>query len=348
MAIVAPALVTFTVGQDGTITVTVPADTTGWAMRADFKTANNGTILATKTIGAGIQNTPGASSTVVITLNAADTAAYFSGGYVWQLWRTDAGFDYPITDSSTFRLFGGTDTANPTFTNLSELCAHLGMSLPLPDAMAQKLLQLLAAAEAFVHRYCGRRKFFYGTYTEWRDAPLVGSIWLTETPVWSITSINFDGAGGFGQTPNTFGTDTLLTYGEGYILRIDDADQKSYCGEVLSMNRGWQWWPAGGLLGAGRSNRTPAGLLNYKPQPIPGAFKVIYLGGYTLIPDDLRLAIWQIVADRRFAADAGVVFQSESMEGYSYSLGAPDAEIAKIGSVSSILAGYRHGETWVA
>ncbi len=352
MAIVAPVLVTGTIGQDWTITITVPTDTTGWAAQADFRYFNGGTAWATKTTGAGsIVNTPGSSSsTFVITLLAADTADLFAGGYSWGLTRTDTGSDYPITDSSGCRLIGGIGNANPSFTNLSELWAALNYHPTTPDdARAQKDLQLLAAAEAFVHRYCGRRKFFYGTYTEFLTAPLKGNLRINETPIWSITSLKIDNSGGFGQLDDTFGTDTLLTAGQDYYFVVDDTDGKGYTGQVICLaGNGWygSWW-GGGLYGWGRGGGTP-GLLARQPQPVPGNVKIVYIGGYALIPDDLRLAIWQIVADRRAAADVGVVMQSESMEGYSYSLGAPDAEIAKIGSVASILAGYKHGDTYVS
>lgn len=349
MAIVAPALITITCGQDATITTTVPTNTTGWTIQADFRYFNGGTAWATKSTTAGsIVNTPGSSSsTIVTTITAADTTGLLAGGYSWGLTRTDTGQDYPITDSSACRLLGGIGTANPTFTNLSEFWAAR-KPVDRSDAAAIQDLQYLAAAETFVHRYCGRRKFFYGTYTDWLTPNLNGGpVNVSETPIWSITSINVDPTGGFGQLDNTFGTDTLLTAGTDYYFSVDDTDGKGHRGAITCLrNNGWGYWGWGGFWGGGGwgGSYTP-GLIAGQPQPTPGAIKIVYTGGYALIPDDLRSAIWQMAAWLRMTAALGVPFQSESSEGYSYSLG---QHLPTIGDVESILAGYRHGDTYVA
>jgi hypothetical protein len=336
MSIVAPNFVIATAGQDITITVTVPTDTTLWTMTSTLRPYRGGTAIATCTVGAGITNTGGATSTVVITFSAANLTGLLSGAYVWDLTRTNVGFVYAIVDTSAFRIGGS------VLTNLSEYLAHTGSSETVSDADAERFTQLIGAAEAFVKRYCGRRQFVYGTYTEYFDAPLQGNILVLETPITSITSINFDATGGYGQLTDTFDSTTLLTAGSDYYFRKDNPDGKGYLGEVTVLNRlsGWNW--------GGRTVGYIPGLLAMQPRAIPGAIKIAYIGGYSIVPDDLKLAIWQIVADRSAAASLGGVMQSEGMEGYSYSLGAPDAEIAKIGSVASILGQYRHGESWIA
>lgn len=353
MAIVAPAAIVFTVGQSGSATVSIPGvNTSGWTMRADFAFFNGGTIWATKTTTAGtIVNTPGTNSTAVISLADSDTTGLYAGGYSWQLWRTDTGVDYPITDSSTCRLLGSIGTANPTFTNLSELCAHLGVNpATLSNADAQIFLQLLSAAETYIHGYCGNRQFFYGTYTEYLTPNLNGGpVAASEPPIWSIVSVNVDPTGGFGQLTGTFGTDTLLTAGEDYYFFVDNVDGKGYAGKIACLrSNGWGWWWGSGIYGYGWGGGQTPGLLARQPQPTPGAVKVVYVGGYALIPDDLRLAVWEMVADRKNARKRGVGLQSESGMNYSYSLGPYTDEILKNLSIQQILNKYRRGDTNVA
>jgi len=68
---------------------------------------------------------------------------------------------------------------------------------------------------------------------------------------------------------------------------------------------------------------------------------VTYTAGFTLIPQDFKLAVAEIVADRRQARTRGVGFQSQSGEGYSYSLADVASEASKIGSVRNVINKYR-------
>ncbi len=347
MAIVNPQYEIARVAQRLTITVTlVPAtDASTWTVEAGIVAYNGGPILAAAAItGSNLSTAP----VWVLDFGYADLTIQ-PGGYTFYFYRTDTVAPYPIIDASTIRLGASATGPSPKFTNLSEFWVQVGYKQTgveaVDSARAKKDLQLIDAAEAMVHRWCGNRQFFYGTYTEYLDAPVKGRLQVRESPIWSITSLAFDPKGGYGQLTGTFGSGTTLTAGEAYYFIQDNPDGKGYCGQIVAQPQtGWGGW-YGGALGWGNV-QTP-GLLAGQPSPIPGAFKCVYIGGYTLIPDDLRLCIWQIVADRRNASLTGNTFQSESMEGYSYSLGAPDAEIAKIGSVASILAGYRAGDSYL-
>jgi hypothetical protein len=80
-------------------------------------------------------------------------------------------------------------------------------------------------------------------------------------------------------------------------------------------------------------------MLSYFRTNCPGCIKAVYVGGFDPVPYDLQLAMWQICAERRIRAKNGQPVQSESDEGYSYSLGGmSDAEMQMIGSVQSLLA----------
>jgi hypothetical protein len=101
-----------------------------------------------------------------------------------------------------------------------------------------------------------------------------------------------------------------------------------------------------------RTNKNWTAALNYVSQmqvpritpmggPYLGCVKVVYVGGYDLVPADLKQAIFQIVQDRKAAINQGEKFAGEGFEGYSYSLGTPDTEVMRIGSVMRTLSNYK-------
>lgn len=348
MALAAPAVIVVDAAQDVQVVVTLssyPAGgITSWTTSAPMRAYDGGPVLATGSVAVTTDVSPNAVFT--ITFAAAGTNQP-PGAYVWDFERTDTGQAFKIIPTSSFRIVATSEKLFPTITNLSELWAQIGYNpATIDDNRYKKDLQLLNAAESFVRRYCGNRVFAYGTYTEYLDATPRGNPYLKETPIWTITSAKYDGNGGFGQIPNTFGTDTLLTAGTDYQLRIDNPDGKSYVGEVLVYQRGANlWWGGGQALPNWGRGYTP-GLLTTRPTPLPGAFQFIYTGGYAVMPDDLKLAVWELTARLRAMAQMGLIMQSESMEGYSYSLGQLYPEM--MGSVENILNQYRHGESYFA
>jgi len=344
MAIVAPVFTTARVGQDVSEVITVPTDTTDWHVTATLR--SGAAVVATKTIGTGITNTSGASSsTLTIAWAAADLTGLAPGAYTWDLTRTDVGNVYPIVDASTFLLSPANDADYNGLTNLSELLVHLKASATVSDADAQFYLQLILASERTIRDLCGR-EFTYGTYTQYLDAPLRNNLWVRETPINSIVSIAFDGAGGYGQIANTFGPETLLDPTTDYFFRKDRSDGLGHSGEIFTTRQGgWGWWGYGAIRGWG-INFFP-GQLATKPISIPGAFRVIYRAGYPIIPGPIKTAVHEVVADRMRAARRGVGVQSESGMNYSYSLGDWTHEAQKLLSVQQVINTYRRGDAYV-
>lgn len=351
MAIFQPAYVLERVGADFTVSATVAGDVSAFALRAQFRDSggNAGTVFATKTTGAGIVATYSApNTTVVVTLNSADTATLTPGPYQWRLSRTDGGATFDLIDWSTVWLTPDDQTVGPQLVNLSDYVAQSQgfLTETVSDTDAKFYLPLIAAAEAAVRRLTGRNLSF-GTYTEYFDAPIRGNLWTTETPIASITSIKFDATGGYGQLANTFGSDTLLDSTTDYYFRADRPDGLGYGGEIFARRLigSGAWWPVGGFFPPGPY--TP-GLLGLRPVPVPGAFQVIYKAGYKLIPADLRTAICTLVSQMALRVPRGVPLQSEGGMNYNYSLSSFADEALRLDSVQSVIAGYRRGSSYSA
>jgi hypothetical protein len=84
-------------GEAKTIQVTITGENiTGWHICCLIARDFGDEALIMKTVGSGITITNGESGLFQIALAAADTAGLESGGYAWQVWRTDAGSEGPL------------------------------------------------------------------------------------------------------------------------------------------------------------------------------------------------------------------------------------------------------------
>lgn len=328
MAIINPQLQIAEYGQDLTITLTLGSSVSGWTMVAYLRAYAGGTALATITPTVTDTNT----GVMTITFTAAQLTQT-PGYYVWEVLRTNSGYVYPIVDPSGFLIRPSSGSVGPTLTNLAELYGYIGET-STSDADAKMYLGLLTAAESAVKRICGRQ-FVRQTVTEFLDGNGLQAVSLRETPVQSITSVYLDTSGYYGQGTNSpFGSTTLLTAGADYFLKIDNNLGTSDCGLLFRTTR---VWPANNNYV--QYNLTPR--ITPVNGPCFGCIKVVYSGGYSLIPEDLKMAVYQIVQDRKASIAQGEKFSSENFEGYGYSLGTPDNELMRIGSVGRILNSYR-------
>ena len=327
MAIINPEVVVAESGQDLSVTVTMDPATnvTGWTTTAVVRAYNGGSAVAT----GSVVITTAATGVFTITFTAA-SLTLAPGAYVWEFLRTNSGFVYPIVEPSAFIVRPSGGGAYPTLTNLSEVQAALQLGA-ISDAEVPFCLQWIAAAEASVQRICGRKFYRQAGIVEYLDGTGTQTVLLKETPVSSITSVYLDSGGYYGQGTGAFASDTLLTAGEDYYLVIDDPSGVSVSGRLNRIGRAWPL----SLNYIGRILLTP------KPVPCPGCLKVTYTGGYSLIPADLKLALFQIIADRRGAALNGVGLSGESFEGYSWSGVSGDQEVMKIGSIMRVLNSYK-------
>jgi hypothetical protein len=81
-------------GDSLTWTFTIPEDITGWTpkwtvkARSGWVEALDAAAVLTATTGSGLVSTPGATSTIALTITAATMAVLEPGAYVWDLQLT--------------------------------------------------------------------------------------------------------------------------------------------------------------------------------------------------------------------------------------------------------------------
>jgi len=104
-------------------------------------------------------------------------------------------------------------TTKPTIKTL------LGVSDTSLDAVIDVLIP---QADAIIKGYLGR-EIEQATYTEYYSGSGDQVIVLNQTPVQSITSVNEDRDGFYGDGTDAFPASSLLVQGADYVLRKDDA-----------------------------------------------------------------------------------------------------------------------------
>jgi hypothetical protein len=312
MAIVSPALVSFETGQDCTVTVTLsPAeDASAWTVSAILRSYNGGPIVATGNVsGATLTTTP----VWTITWTAAQLTLA-PGGYVWEFTRTNAGFVYPIVEPSAFIIRASSGSAYPMLTNLSEYIVHARVSVTPTTAAANQIIQLLSSSEEQVKQFCGRDFAYRALVTEYYDSNGQRRFRLNRRPVVPTSVVIYEDYGGnYGQTTNSFDpTNSILTLGTDYSVPIDSkwADGLSYGGWVERINSVWPY-----------ARQRPIDYLGIQQATSRGSIKATYSGGYQLIPYPIKEAIWNLTTLKARLSIYGQLFQSQSGEGYSYSMG---------------------------
>lgn len=332
-------------GQDLTHTVTLatPQDVSGWTVgNAKLWDYAGGTLLAEGT------PTLTSPSTGVWSIAWDGADLDLEGAYVWTFNRTDV--NQPIVDPSAFRLYQNGPDGGPSITNFSEYMAFLGMSGNVTTAFIRQTMQLLGAAEQALMNACGRKFTYDPAIVEYYDGWPDGGIQLRRQPVWSVEEVKYDVNGGYGQIADTFGADTILNpnlysiqldsfngipCSNSGILRYNDYNQN----QETNVNS-WGWSGDGSF---GSAYYRPWACLAANPIRAAGVLKVTYAAGFLLIPDDLKWAIFQVVRDRLQAVSKGGTFQSQSGEGYSYSLGPFTDEEKKLLSSTMTVNNYRVG-----
>lgn len=198
------------------------------------------------------------------------------------------------------------------------------------------LTQLLAGVESAVASWC-KRTFESTTYTQFLDGTGSPKLLLPQYPVSSVTSVRLDTAGYYGQVTDSFGSSTLLTAGVDYILAVDDS-AGSKAGVLLRI--GGMEWPYGSMpSGTLTAGRYPLGW-----PAVAGCVKVVYVAGYSTMPEDLKLAVDQITArvfrEGRFGGSFPLA--SERLEDYARTFATGLIEsMPAVGSPRQILATYR-------
>jgi len=189
-----------------------------------------------------------------------------------------------------------------SLTSASEYKTYAGISGSTYDS---RLATLVSAAEAFVARYCGRT-FESATYTHTFDGSGNDTLQLRAWPVTSITSVTeiyIDG------TTEAYDSDTY---------RFDSAS--GVLSRVFTGKGRWLGVPASEFTRWGSTEYQRFGSGYVFPQGYQN-IRVVYVGGYATIPDDLKLLVWKIVDVWFKGSGQDHSMQSESIGDYSYTKG---------------------------
>lgn len=183
----------------------------------------------------------------------------------------------------------------------ADLKTYLGITTTTEDAYLD--IVRAGAEEAFKGLVGWRIES--ATYTEYLNGTGSPIISVRQVPVNSLTSVNVDSNRAFDST-------TALTIGDTATaqcyLQQDRPGGGSMSGIIVRRNA---VWPRG--LWLERGNLTPLSM------PGQGNVKVVYSGGYTSIPDDIKLAIYEACKLLRMQRTTVGPVQGESLGEYSYS-----------------------------
>lgn len=205
------------------------------------------------------------------------------------------------------------------FNLLTENQLRTAVATTTPTPTDEWLNEWIPLIEDEVEKYLTRTLRYSAAVVEWFSPSDDNFLLLSRRPVHAVTEVRQDDQGGFGQKPNTFGTDTILAVGDEYYLELDGEglfQNKSESGTLWRVQRTW-----------GYSRRWTSGLLTSERVPALGTVKVTYEGGYK-ISDDPALNEMPGVVSAAVAQAAGVwyttllavgVKSSESVTGYSWS-----------------------------
>lgn len=141
------------------------------------------------------------------------------------------------------------------------------------------------------------------------DAPPSRELILPVRPARSITSVYYNPVA-HGLASN-FTADHLIdnTDGDEYQLTLDAITGRNERGILRRVNRNW-----------GYARHSPNERLGYEIEPERGAIKISYLAGPTAVPPAIASAAFFAALLMYQRRERGAPMQSESENGYSYSL----------------------------
>lgn len=199
-----------------------------------------------------------------------------------------------------------------------DLKTYLGISGTREDS---KLDLLINGVESAVKRYTGR-EFASQSYTgELYDGTGTPYLYLRQRPVTAVSDLRVaqSAFGGAGHA-DAFESDTQWTKDEDFILHRDDESEHNR-GLLIVVRSKWPTTPQG---------IWPEGVSN---------IQVDYTAGYASIPEDLKLAIYQLAARMRASAKKGAMLSGEKFGSYSYTVLKTDKS-AEVVDARSILNDY--------
>lgn len=163
------------------------------------------------------------------------------------------------------------------------------------------------------------------TYTKIYRGNDTPHLFLSESPVNSITSIYEDVDAAAGDAADPFAAATELTEGEEFYLDRQVDGGPSMTGIVVRIGCPWP-----------KPRYYRRGIINPLDYGSDGNIKITYNAGYSTIPDDVQMVCLQLCKLVDEMRAHGMPLSSESWSGYSYSL-AQDAAKAFAGLPANIV-----------
>jgi hypothetical protein len=167
-----------------------------------------------------------------------------------------------------------------------------------------QLAVIIPAAEALVEYYCNRI-FYSATYTEYHDGDGSDTLVLRNGPVTSITSVKLVDPSGSVTVIYTYDASSYIIQGRTNKLVLNNTYDARWAVEDV----GGLTWDSTRM---GRYPCWPRGFQNVQ---------VVYVGGYSVMPTDLQLAMYQYIdmvlasATQNFGDS---VYESERLGLYQY------------------------------
>ena len=192
----------------------------------------------------------------------------------------------------------------PCYLDRSLLKLRLGDSATTYDAAYDAAL---AGVEAAVETYLGYNPA-YASVTEYYSTQGQIFIVLKRSPLVSVTSVYQDSGGHYGSVADSFAAETLLVSGEDYAVENEGG---RLTGRVYLIGSKWGW-----------DRERFVSSLGDTLSPVRGGVKVTYVAGWQpqTVPSDVADAgLVEAAARWQRRAGVGGPFQSESLNGYSYS-----------------------------
>ena len=221
------------------------------------------------------------------------------------------------------------------------------LDIPQTDTTEDAKLSLLAEdATSLIEEWLNRNRstsvnftnLAKATRTEFYDGTNTHSLVLRHRPVWTADTGDADPAvrvhdGGYwGEASGAFPADNALTYGDDFVLRVDQPDGTSRSAILVRIG---DFWP--------RNQVRRRGLLSPYVDDGRGNIRCIYVAGWTAdtIPAAFRLAANLLVARLRAFFPYGERISSESYEERSVSYDLPQRD-KLFDLIHSILWSYRN------
>lgn len=201
----------------------------------------------------------------------------------------------------------------------------------------------LRAAIAAVKSYC-KLNFEQATYTHYHDGTGRRDLFLRERPVVSVTSVNVDATGYYGDGASAFAASTLWAAGTQYSL-VRDYGAVSRSGRLRRLGGAGSSWLNDDLWGLGYGRGYLSGGTAGPCWPAgSGNIKVVYVAGFLPadIPAEISQAVNEVAKAMWLRRNLTGPVHHERLGEYDYDLmQLPIGALPELGSVRQMLAPWK-------